>query len=108
MLKNIELTGKLLDSSVIRLILELRGIKNNHKIGSSYIEANGNSYDARLIYATLEDLESVANECNLKVNEITSSSSLDELLGSADSKLLNVKTTLQSWELLENIDRVDN
>ena len=108
MLRNTELTGELLDYKIVNLILQIRDIKNTHKIGSTHIDVNDASYDTRLIYKALEDLEKIAKENNLEVRAITANSSLDELLGNVETKNVSVKTTLDCWQLLEHINQANN
>ncbi|MBU3588524.1 hypothetical protein [Polynucleobacter sp. 80A-SIGWE] len=103
MLRNTELTGELLDYQIVNLILQLRDVTQSHKIGSTHIEVNDASYDARLIYKALQDLEKIAKESNLEIKPITADSSLDELLGNVEAKNVTVKTTLDCWQLLEQI-----
>jgi hypothetical protein len=108
MLSNTELTGELLDYKIVNLILKLRDIKQAHKIGSTHIEVIGTSYDARLIYKALQDLEKIAKENDIEIKLITADSSLDKLLGNFETKNLSVTTSLDCWSLLEKISRADN
>lgn len=108
MLRDTELTGELLDYIIVNLILQLRDIKQSHKIGSTHIEVADASYDARLIYKALQDLEKIAKENNLEIKLITADSSLDELLGNVETKNLSVTTSLDCWSLLGRISLADN
>lgn len=103
MLRNTELTGELLDYEIVNLILQLRNIKQAHKLGSTNIDVNDASYDAHSIYKALEDLEKIAKDSNLEIKAVTADSSLDELLGNVETKNVSVKTTLDCWQLLEQI-----
>jgi hypothetical protein len=103
MLNQTELTGELLDSVVVNLILELRQLKQAHKIGDSYIGMNDKSHDARLVYKALEDLEVAARDNQLEIKAVTSESSLDEILGIGDAKFIAIKTELGCWKILGEI-----
>lgn len=98
-----ELTGKLLGSEIVKLILNLREIKEKHTIGTSNINYLGKTYDAQIVSHTLIALETVAKQNNLEVKELTAESSLDELLGIGEAEEIEVTTTLKCWNLLERI-----
>ncbi len=103
MLNQTLLTGELLDSLVVNLIIELRQIKQAHKIGDSHIDINDKRYDALLIYKALEDLEIAARDNQLEIKAVTSESSLDEILGIGDTKFVTIKTQLGCWKILGEI-----
>lgn len=108
MLKTIELTGNLSDYKIVNLILQLKDIKQIHKIGSTHVAINGTSIDARLIYKALDDLEKIAKKSNLVVKSINADSSLDELLGNTKLQNIKVVTSLDVWALLQQLDKTND
>jgi hypothetical protein len=106
MFNQIQLMGELLDTAVVNLILELRNLKQAHKIGTSQIVADNSYYDARLVYRALEDLEITArdNQLEIKANNVHSAeSSIEEILGNTESKFVKIKTELGCWKIFEQI-----
>ena len=105
MFENKELVGKLLDSEVIRLILNLREINEKHIIKNPSIEYLGKTYDAQTVSQTLETLETIAEVNGLEVRALTAESGLDELLGIAETKEIGITATLKCWNLLEKLNK---
>ena len=105
MFENKELVGKLLDSEVIRLMLNLREINEKHIIKNSSIEYLGKTYDAQTVSQTLKILETVADVNCFEVKRLTAESSLDELLGIAETKEIEITATLKCWNLLEKLNK---
>lgn len=110
MFNQTQLIGELLDTVVVNLILELRNLKQAHKIGTSQIVADNINYDARLVYRALEDLEITARDNQLEIkanNEVSAENSIEEILGNTKSKFVNVKTELGCWKIFEQIHNIE-
>ncbi len=103
MFSNRELTGRLFDSQIVNLTLNLRAINKVHIIGSSSIDYLGKTYDAQRVNRALEDLETIAKENKVQLNALTSESGVDELLGTYDTKSIEIITSLKNWNLLDQI-----
>jgi len=103
MFSNRELTGRLFDSQIVNLTLNLRAINKEHIIGSSSIDYLGKTYDAQTVDQALAVLEAVAQKNSLLVKNCTAESSLDELLGIGDVKNIEITATLKCWNLLDQI-----
>ncbi len=103
MFANRELLGRLSDIELVNLILKLRAINEEHIIGSSSIDYLGKTYDAQRVNRALEDLETIAKENKVQLNALTSESGVDELLGTYDTKSIEIITSLKNWNLLEQI-----
>jgi hypothetical protein len=106
MFENKELVGMLLESDVVRLILNLREINEKHITNSSNIEYLGKTYDAQLVSQTLKTLEAIAKVNSLEVRGLTAESSLDELLGINEAKEIEITVSLKCWSLLEMVIQI--
>ena len=98
-----ELIGKLLDSEIASLILNLKDINEKHTIGTTRIEYLDVTYDAQTVSQTLKVLETVAKENNLAMKTLTSESNLDELLGIGKAKEIEITATLKCWNLINSL-----